>query len=344
MRNFAIAALAAVPAFGQWQWIDFRINNNGSSQLKHFYDGANSSGSVTGGTQLTVGSNSAMFLKDSMDMDVDKVFKPNLRGGSISYDVNLSTVDCGCVAGVYLVKTSETCGQDPMDTDTPMCPSIDVMQANKWGFNVAAHPCANGTCDAASQCDLDMKIDGIAKYGSSAYGPRGTLIDTRSDFQVKTEFVSDAARATLWKLRTTLQQSGRTIMMEADCGDSYFNAMTDSVQGDMGLVFSNWDNTKGDAADFESCNAPVANCDSARTVIDNFAISSWYSNEDRYVAPEPTPDVTPDVTPDEDTTPDVTPDVTPDEDTTPTPEPDAELIRGGLADTINRCAEGCTSC
>ena len=36
MKNFAIAALAAVPAFGQWQWIDWRINNNGSSQIKHF--------------------------------------------------------------------------------------------------------------------------------------------------------------------------------------------------------------------------------------------------------------------------------------------------------------------
>jgi hypothetical protein len=38
----------------------------------------------------------------------------------------------------------------------PSCASIDVMQANPYGFNVSAHPCANGNCDYQSQCQYDM--------------------------------------------------------------------------------------------------------------------------------------------------------------------------------------------
>lgn len=91
-----------------------------------------------------------------------------------------------------------------MANDNPMCPSIDVMQASKWGFNMAAHPCTGGVCDAASKCDLNMKKDGVEKYGPYAYGPRGSLINTNDGFNVRTEFVSDADYSKLWKLRTTL--------------------------------------------------------------------------------------------------------------------------------------------
>ena len=67
------------------------------------------------------------------------------------------------------------------------------MEASKYGFNTNAHPCTSGTCDARSQCDLKMKEEGIATYGANAYGVDGTLINTRSQFTVKTEFVSDSA-------------------------------------------------------------------------------------------------------------------------------------------------------
>jgi len=36
-----------------------------------------------------------------------------------------------------------------------------------------------------------MKEEGIATYGANAYGIGGTLINTSSQFTVKTEFVSD---------------------------------------------------------------------------------------------------------------------------------------------------------
>ena len=204
-------------------------------------------------------------------------------------------------------------------TSDPSCASIDVMQANKYGFNVAAHPCANGTCDAASQCDMNMKTDGIAKYGAGAYGPGGSLINTNNGFMVKTEFVSDADYVTLWALRTTLTQGGNEIMMEADCGDDYLNALTNTIEGEMGFIFSSWDNSAG-TADFETTCSAAANCDSARTVVSNFAVTSYYSNEDRPVEPvDPVNPVDP-------------------------VDPVDVLVEGGVADNVSMCAEGCTSC
>ena len=55
------------------------------------------------------------------------------------------------------------------------------MQANKYGFNT----------NVSGTCALKMKEDGVAKYNKDAYGHKGSLIDTNTEFRVKTEFVSD---------------------------------------------------------------------------------------------------------------------------------------------------------
>jgi len=54
-----------------------------------------------------------------------------------------------------------------------------------------AHPCADGNCDAASQCSYSMMKDGAEKYGQNAYGVNGDIICTSKNFDVKTEFISD---------------------------------------------------------------------------------------------------------------------------------------------------------
>jgi hypothetical protein len=63
MRNFAVAALAVVPAFAQWQWTDFPITVDGVAQTKYFGSRQTSKATVTG-NQMDVPSNNAIFLKN----------------------------------------------------------------------------------------------------------------------------------------------------------------------------------------------------------------------------------------------------------------------------------------
>jgi len=117
-----------------------------------------------------------------------------------------------------------------------------------------------------------MQKDGIEKYGADAYGPDGTLIDTKSEFRVHNEFISDRSYKTFWKLRTTLSQSGNQIIMEADCRD-YLVGLNDQIEGSMGIIFSNWDNTEG-REDFELDFGQSASgsCDDSYSFIKDFTI------------------------------------------------------------------------
>lgn len=200
-------------------------------------------------------------------------------GGSIEYDVNLSEVNSGCVAGVYLVESDNTrCSQDiNQENGLPQCRSIDAMQANRFGFESKAHPCSNGTCDALSKCAISMQEEASAT--SNSYGPGGSKIDTLKKFHVKNEYVSTEDYATFWKLRTIISQEGREIVMEKDCRD-YLVGLQAPISGEMSFVFSSWDNLDG-AEDFEinQGQSKASSCEASKHVIENFMVNTMGSNE-----------------------------------------------------------------
>jgi len=66
---------------------------------------------------------------------------------------------------------------------------------------------------------------------------------------VSNEFVSTSDYTTFWKLRTTLTQNGKKIVLESDCQD-YLVALNDRIEGKMGIVAASWDNSAG-RQDFE---------------------------------------------------------------------------------------------
>ena len=70
-----------------------------------------------------------------------------------------------------------------------------------------------------------MMKDGAEKYGPNAYGVNGDIIDTSDNFDVKTEFITDLDYRAVWKIRTTLSQAGREMVLEANCGD-YLSTLT----------------------------------------------------------------------------------------------------------------------
>ena len=207
MRNFTIAALAAAIASAEYQELTIKVDGN--EDVKHFKSQSWSSVTQSNVGSVNVANNNNIFIKQNPfddTNDTSYAMKPYIRGGAVSFDVDLSSVDCGCVAGVYAVTANPQigCGEGDMNGYNPMCPTIDIMQANPYGFNTAAHPCANGTCDAVSQCQYNMAVEGKAQYGENAYGPGGSMVNTDYPFNVKTEFLSHNSYQDLWGLRTRL--------------------------------------------------------------------------------------------------------------------------------------------
>ena len=156
-------------------------------------------------------------------------------------------------------------------------------------------PCANGGCDATSQCSYTVAKEGVAKYGAGAYGRGGSLIDTNSEFTVKTEFVTKNSYADLWKVRTRLTQGSNTMEIDADCSD-YISSMSKALEGDMALTFSTWRSAGRDAslANFEDaaqCPQPEATCDAATTTIKNIKVTSQGFDEEPEPKEIPTEDI-----------------------------------------------------
>lgn len=130
----------------------FEVNVDGSKVIKYLSSKDFSEASTSSDrSELKMNGNNSLFLRNSEDLSSASLYKPLVRGGSISYNVDVSNQNSGCVAGVYLLNADNgSCGEVNQMGRTPQCKSIDAMQANLFGFETKAHPCSNGTCDAIS--------------------------------------------------------------------------------------------------------------------------------------------------------------------------------------------------
>ena len=61
------------------------------------------SSASTDGEALSYDFNNRMYLSTSPTLDTSSYYKPNLLGGSMEYDVDLSLVSCGCVSALYTI-------------------------------------------------------------------------------------------------------------------------------------------------------------------------------------------------------------------------------------------------
>ena len=96
------------------------------------------------GSTITIPYGQRGYLSESASLDPTKFFKPNLLGGSVEYDVDLSTRNCGCIAAFYLVSMPgkkqdgtywNTDGYyycDANQVGGNYCPEFDIMEANQW--------------------------------------------------------------------------------------------------------------------------------------------------------------------------------------------------------------------
>jgi hypothetical protein len=143
---------------------------------------------IDSGETIKMNNRDRAYLSTSEVPDPYKYFKPNLLGGYVTYDVNLSKLPCGCITALYQVlmpakqengelwdRAYWYCGAQQSKYGGESCPEFDVMEANTWGFHTTAHACdppnENGwysaeSCDFRGQCEVDIEdVGAIDRYG-----------------------------------------------------------------------------------------------------------------------------------------------------------------------------------
>ncbi len=89
-----------------------------------------------------------MYLSLSPEIDTDNYFTPDMLGGYLEYDVDLSNVGCGCITAIYginmpavdnLTDPFKYC--DANRVGGHWCPEFDIMEANKYAYRGTAHKC-----------------------------------------------------------------------------------------------------------------------------------------------------------------------------------------------------------
>ena len=236
-----------------------------------------------GGVNLPEGARS--YFLNSADYNPDNFYRPNLLGGSVSYDIDMSGVSCGCIAAFYLVKMpAHDWNGNPQQTDGwwycdaqavggVYCPEFDIMEANRHAFQTTAHSCTytgNGhysDCDHGGHC-IQNSVDIFNHSGNNAYGPGNWYtIDTTQPFNFKIDFNEDGGQFSSFV--TTLSQNGKQV--QTSCYDGSNNWMTEDIK-DMAFAMSNW---SGDATWLwkDACGG---GCENPTIIYKNITITTKY--------------------------------------------------------------------
>jgi hypothetical protein len=101
-----------------------------------------------GGDRVDLNPNARVYLTTEPNMnDPESYWKPDLLGGFVEYDTNFSSVECGCVADIYLVSMPAKnedgsyypCYDNLYYCDAnqiggSFCPEFDLIEANLRAF------------------------------------------------------------------------------------------------------------------------------------------------------------------------------------------------------------------
>ena len=109
---------------------------------------------ITGGSGIGVPHNTRGYFSETPNASPENFFTPNLLGGSVEYDVDLSQMGCGCIAAFYTVAMpaknesgNYVTGEDGLwycdanQVGGTYCPEFDIMEANKYAYQTTPHSC-----------------------------------------------------------------------------------------------------------------------------------------------------------------------------------------------------------
>mgnify|MGYP003695146441 FL=1 len=96
----------------------------------------------------------------------DMFYSPNLLGGSIEWDMDLSQAGCGCNAALYLISMpgyKQDGSPDPSQggdyycdanqVGGVWCPEMDIMEANTYAWHMTPHTCDSPSGKHYYHCD-----------------------------------------------------------------------------------------------------------------------------------------------------------------------------------------------
>ena len=182
--------------------------------------------------------NNRMYLSKTEAIDPTQYHTFDLLPGYLSFEVDLSTVECNCLTALYTVTMPAVDNTwdpfmycDASDVGGYFCPEFDIMEANMHAFRTTAHECdapVNGaypSCHGDGNCVIDFILDAEASsYGSgTTYG-----INTALPFKVRIGFNADENGLFSGYEISLIQERNRVIMASDTCS-SYLNSLTDAM-------------------------------------------------------------------------------------------------------------------
>jgi len=204
-----IAATASAEAFPS---IQAMVDGEPTTLYVH-YPRAWSDATVAGDS-VSFDYNNRMYLSTSETTDVSQYFTPQMLGGYVEYDVDLSGVGCGCLTAFYGVLMPGLDNvEDPFQycgagrSAKAACPEFDIMEANKFGFRSTSHKCDPpsaegifGECEHRGSCTTDI----LTNETESDYGPGSEYsIDTTRQFSVRADYQESAGMWTAFTITLT---------------------------------------------------------------------------------------------------------------------------------------------
>lgn len=143
---FAVASATVAEKFNAYAQVSngdaITIKENGVDKTVYVVGG----GVHGNGRDYNLDWNGRGYLSNTPDMSPDNFYKPNLLGGAVDIDFDISGKDCGNVAAFYLVSMPglDSSGSpwntdgyyycDANKVDGNFCPEYDIMEANKYAW------------------------------------------------------------------------------------------------------------------------------------------------------------------------------------------------------------------
>ena len=209
------------------------------------------------GKEYICAMNNRGYIMDTPNWDATnpQFYTPNLLGGYIEWDTDVSAFECGCLNTFYTVKMPGRDWGGSFDTKNDhwfycdanvqdsLCPEMDLQEANKYSYATTPHKCNSPDgdghytyCDGAGQCALNI----VEQLGGNDYGPGSQYaINTEQPYHVKVSFEDTDANGNLQSITTTFTQGANTRTMQTQ-GCSYLQDIDDDISNGMAFVVSAW--------------------------------------------------------------------------------------------------------